>query len=193
MLGCSLVAMAATPTIAIVQTIGDDQLNARTPCTEFDVHGLMDHLLFWAPSLEGAARNELVPPRDASAPDRAVRADNQRVALVDQIEGIVKAWSEPAAWEGTTRMGSPMELPAPMIGGMVLGEFVVHGWDLARATGQEPEWDDEVLSFVYRELEMTAEQGREMGVYANRVAVPDTASLLDKLLGMTGRDPLWTR
>ncbi len=90
-------------------------------------------------------------------------------------------------------MGSPMELPAPMIGGMVLGEFVVHGWDLARATGQEPEWDDEVLSFVYRELEMTAEQGREMGVYANRVAVPDTASLLDKLLGMTGRDPLWTR
>jgi len=89
-------------------------------------------------------------------------------------------------------MGSPMELPAPMIGGMVLGEFVVHGWDLARATGQAPEWDDDVLSFVHRELELTAEQGRAMGVYKDRVAVPDTAPLLDRILGLTGRHPGWT-
>ena len=114
------------------------------------------------------------------------------MALIDQIDRVVKAWSEPDAWEGMTRMGGPMELPATMIGGMVLGEFVVHGWDLARATGQGFGWDGELLSFVHRELELTAEQGRAMGVYQDRVAVPDTAPLLDRILGLTGRHPGWT-
>jgi len=192
MLGYSVMLMAATPTIAIVRSIGDDQLTAPTPCTEFDVRGLMDHLLHWAPPLEGAARKELVPPRDGGGGNSAGPGDDERVVLVDQIDRIAKAWSEPSAWEGTTRMGSPTELPASMIGGMVLGEIVVHGWDLARATGQASEWDGEVLSFVHRELELTAEQGRAMGVYRDRVEVPDTASVLDKILGMTGRDPGWT-
>ena len=126
MQGYSFMAMAATPTIAIVRSISDDQLDAPTPCAEFEVRDLID------------------------------------------------------------------QLPAPMICGMVLGELVVHGWDLARATGEEPEWDDEVLRFVYRELEMTAEQGREMGVYGDRVDVSGTAPMLEKILGMTGRDPHWT-
>ena len=192
MQGYSVVELAAAPTAAIVRRIEDDQLTAPTPCTEFDVRALIDHLLFWAPSLEGAARKELVPPREASAGYNSAPADDERVALLDQIDRVVKAWSEPDAWVGRTRMGSPMELPAPMIGGMVLGEFVVHGWDLARATGQAPEWDDDVLSFVHRELELTAEQGRAMGVYKDRVAVPDTAPLLDRILGLTGRHPGWT-
>ena len=192
MQGYSVVELAAAPTAAIVRRIEDDQLTGPTPCTEFDVRALIDHLLFWAPSLEGAARKELVPPRAASAGNNSAPADDERVALLDQIEHVVKAWSEPDAWVGRTRMGSPMELPAPMIGGMVLGEFVVHGWDLARATGQAPEWDDDVLSFVHRELELTAEQGRAMGVYKDRVAVPDTAPLLDRILGLTGRHPVWT-
>ena len=171
MQGYSVMRSAAMPTIAIVRNVGDDQLHLPTPCTEFDVLELIDHLLFWAPSLEGAARKELVPSGDVNG-EASAGPEDERVALIDQIDRVVKAWSEPGAWEGTTRMGSPTELPAPMIGGMVLGELVVHGWDLARATGEEPEWDDEVLRFVYRELEMTAEQGREMGVYGDRVDVP---------------------
>ena len=192
MQGYSMVELAATPTAAIVRRIEDDQLTAPTPCTEFDVRALIDHLLFWAPSLEGAARKELVPPGEVSAGNNSAPADFERVALLDQIDRVVKAWSEPDAWVGMTRMGNPMELPAPMIGGMVLGELVVHGWDLARATGQASEWDAEVLAFVHRELELTAVQGRAMGVYRDRVEVPDTASMLDKILGLTGRDPGWT-
>ncbi len=191
MQGYSVIQLAAMPTIAIVRNIRDDQLNVATPCAEFDVCELMDHLLFWAPALQGAARKELVEPRDVSGGSSEVPGD-ERVALIDQIERVAEAWSEPGAWEGTTRMGSPTELPASMIGGMVLGEFVVHGWDLARATGQACDWDGEVLSFVYRELELTTEQGRAMGVYDDRVAVPDTAPLLDKILGLTGRHPGWS-
>jgi uncharacterized protein (TIGR03086 family) len=78
-----------------------------------------------------------------------------------------------------------------MIGGMVLGEFVVHGWDLARATGHEAGWDDTVLEFALDWLGPTAEQGRAMAVYGPAVPVPTSAPALDRVLGLTGRDPRW--
>ncbi len=186
-----LIAAAAAPTVAIVGTIRADQLDAPTPCSEYDVRRLVNHLLFWGPSLEGAARKELVAPPAASDQDVDLTDSDWRGRLQAQTDRLVIAWSEPDAWEGSTRMGGPMHLPAPMIGGMVLGELVVHGWDLACTTGQAPGWDDEVLTFVYQELEKTAEQGREMGVYGARVQVPDTAPVLSRILGLTGRDPNW--
>lgn len=112
-------------------------------------------------------------------------------ALVTQNEQLVSAWGAPQAWEGTTRIAGPDPLPAPMIGGMVLTELVVHCWDLARATGQQPSWDPELLEFVHEELGKTADFGREMGAYGEAVPVPGTASVLDQLLGLAGRDPGW--
>jgi uncharacterized protein (TIGR03086 family) len=86
-------------------------------------------------------------------------------------------------------MGGPTDLPAALVGGMVVAELVVHGWDLARATGRQPAWDDDLLAYLYDEVAKTAEQGREMGVYGPEVAVPASASLLDRTLALTGRDP----
>jgi len=68
---------------------------------------------------------------------------------------------------------------------------LVHGWDLGRASGQRPEWDDDVLEFALDEVAKTADQGRAMGVYGAEVVVPDGASTLDRVLGLTGRDPRW--
>lgn len=191
MQGHSLIAMAAAPTVATVRAIRSDQLGAPTPCREYDVRALINHLLFWGPSLEGAARKQAVPPPAASEQDVDLAGGEWADAVVAQIDRLVAAWSELDAWEGTTWMGGPTELPAPTIGGMVLGELVVHGWDLARATGQEPRWNDGVLKYLHREVEQTAEQGRQMGVYGDPVQVPATAAVLDRTLGLTGRDPGW--
>ena len=62
-----------------------------------------------------------------------------------------------------------MELPADLVGGMVLGELVLHGWDLARATGLHPHWDDPLALRVYEEIARSADMGRQMGVYAAEV------------------------
>lgn len=80
-----------------------------------------------------------------------------------------------------------------MIGGMVVCEMVTHGWDLARATGQKPSWDDELLEYVHEEITRTAEQGRQMGAYGPEVPVPASSSALDRALGLMGRDPGWRR
>ncbi len=188
-----LMALAAGPMLAVVRDLSAKRLDAPTPCADYDVGRLINHLLFWGPSLQAAARKEAVAPPAADEQDVNLTEGEWKDQLEAQTNLIVAAWSEPAAWKGHTGMGAPMEMPAPMIGGMVLGEIVVHGWDIARAIGQQPTWDEEVLSRVHQEVEKTAEQGREMGIYAERVPVPDTASVLDRLLGLTGRDPNWRR
>src|SRR4029077_16537700 len=53
---------AAEAMAAVARTITDDQLANKTPCTEYDVRALVNHLLFWGPSLAGAGRKESVPP-----------------------------------------------------------------------------------------------------------------------------------
>jgi uncharacterized protein (TIGR03086 family) len=176
-----LTALAAQPTLDVVRSIRS--LDAPTPCEGWSVQQLVDHQLEWGPALVAAARKEVVPP----APVSNGTLDD----LAAHLAALTEAWSEPAAWAGVTRMGGPTELPAAMIGGMVLGEIVVHGWDLAMASGQHPTWPAELLEPVHDELVKTAELGREMGAYGPAVEVPDSAPVLHRILGLTGRDPNW--
>jgi uncharacterized protein (TIGR03086 family) len=192
MTNTELIARAAAPLVEIIPNIKPDQLTAPTPCAEYDVGRLVNHLLFWGPSLEGAARKESLPPPAEAEADVDLTAGDWAAALEAHLERTAAAWSEPGAWDGSTRMGGPTELPASMIGGMVVGELVVHGWDLARATGQHPAWDDDLLRYLHEEVAASAEQGREMGIYGPEVAVPASSPTLDRVLGLTGRNPAWT-
>ena len=189
--GHSLVAAAAEPTAAVIRGIRADQLGVPTPCREYDVRGLVNHLLFWGPSLVAAAGGQAVPPPAATEREADLAGGDWAGRLGAYLDAVVAAWGEPAAWRGTTRLGGPTELPADMVGGMVLGELVVHGWDLARATGQPVSWDGEVLAVLLDEVAKTAEQGRAMGVYGPAVPVPDSAPPLHRVLGLTGRNPDW--
>ncbi|MBE1487457.1 TIGR03086 family metal-binding protein [Plantactinospora soyae] len=188
-----LATRAAAPLVEIVRNIKPDQLDAPTPCTEYAVRQLVNHLLFWGPSLEGAGRKEPVPAPAASETEVDLTGGDWAADLAAQVGRTADAWSQSTAWEGTTRVVGPTELPASMIGGMVVCEMVTHGWDLARATGQKPSWDDELLEYVHEEITRTAEQGRQMGAYGPEVPVPASSSALDRALGLMGRDPGWRR
>jgi uncharacterized protein (TIGR03086 family) len=187
-----LVARAAVPLTDTVRTLQPSQLGAPTPCKEFDVRGLLNHLLFWGPTLAGAGRKEHVPLPAEAESDVDLTQGDWSSDLLAQSSRTVVAWSEPSAWEGMTRMGGPAELPAAMIGRMIMVELAVHGWDLARAAGRRPSYDDELLDQLYDEVAKNAGQGREMGVFGPEVPVPDSAPTLDRVLGLTGRDPAWT-
>ena len=182
----SFVRLAVPPTVAVVRGVKPDQLDSPTPCGDWTVRHLLDHLLEWGPALVAAGRK----PEPAAA-GRKAEPDPTGDDLEAVYDDLVTAWSDPAAWEGTTRVGGPQELPAAMIGGMVLVEVVVHGWDLARATGQDVDWDPGLLEVVHREIAATAEMGREMGVYGPPVPVDESEPVLARALGLTGRDPHW--
>jgi uncharacterized protein (TIGR03086 family) len=89
-------------------------------------------------------------------------------------------------------MGTPHMLSAPVMGDMIVGELAVHGWDLAVATGQRLELPADLVAHLYETMSAGVEQGREMGMYGPQIAVPANAPTLDRILGLTGRDPAWT-
>src|SRR4051794_24311318 len=115
----SLITSTAATTIGVVR--GVDDLDAPTPCSDFDVRALVEHLLTWGPALAGAGRGETVPPR------ADVRVgDDWAAELRAQLEDVAAAWSGEEAWSGTTHLGGPTEMPADLVGGMVLVELLVH-------------------------------------------------------------------
>jgi uncharacterized protein (TIGR03086 family) len=181
----ALMERAATPTVAVLRGIAPEQLDAPTPCREYTVRALISHLLQWGPMLVAAGHKQVAGPASDDAGDAWL------TALEAQTADLVAAWSPQQAWQGSTPMGGP-SMPAPTVGGLVLGELVVHGWDLARATGQSVSWPEEVVTRAYAAAQQTAEQGRAMSVYGPAVPVPAQASTMDRLLGLTGRDPQWT-
>jgi uncharacterized protein (TIGR03086 family) len=85
-----------------------------------------------------------------------------------------------------------MELPMTTLAHMYLVDMVVHGWDLARAIGQEYEPDPDAVSRALHFTEQMVEMGRQRGAFGPPLAVPDDAPPFDRLLGVIGRDPVWT-
>ena len=85
-------------------------------------------------------------------------------------------------------------MPASAMGVVALNEVVVHGWDLAVATGQEYRPDP---ASVQACLEMVGDRtdatDEPEGLFGPVVPVPDDAPPFDRLLGQTGRDPRWRR
>jgi uncharacterized protein (TIGR03086 family) len=90
--------------------------------------------------------------------------------------------------------GTPSDL-ADYLDLAVSFDLPQHGWDLAKATGQDPTMDPEEVELLWSSLSQAPkvwDWQRENGWYAAPVSVPDDATLQDRVLGLIGRDPCWT-
>lgn len=180
-----LLTKAAGTTTAVVRGIDPDQLDAATPCAEFAVRDLVNHLAWSLPMLTSMARKEEPPSGEPGDITTGPWAD----LITGRIDDLVHAWANPEAWEGTT---PGMGLPAAVAGSMSLSELVIHGWDLARATGQPYPCDDEVSEAALGFFAEMGDTGRNMGAFGDEVAVPSSAPALDRVMGQSGRDPAWS-
>ena len=107
-----------------------------------------------------------------------------------QIAKAVRAWSNPEAWAGDRGvMGSAT--PAIDIAAMLIMEMVLHGWDIAEATGQDYHCDGELAQALLGTVQAQAEMFRQYEGFAAIVPVPDDATALDGALALSGRDPQW--
>jgi uncharacterized protein (TIGR03086 family) len=159
----------------LVDAVGADQLDASTPDTDWSVRSLVGHLIAGNRRFAAAATGEsLMPLIGDIAPehDGATYAESAREATV--------AWSDHAALE---QENSAMTLTVHS------AEAVVHGWDLARSTGQTVQFDDELLTAIesFGQQMMPAERPAGMG-FGPAQEPPPEASRLDRLAAFYGRE-----
>lgn len=175
--------------------VTDDQLGARTPCEHYTVGDLLDHLMGLTLAFREAATKS-AGPESAAGPDGASVAHldpDWRRRLPAQLDELVAAWKNPEAWEGMTEAGG-VTLPADVMGSVVVDELVLHGWDLARGTGQPFTCDPDSTQACYEFTAAMSEPGQEdgrVGLFGPVVEVPSDAPLLHRALAFSGRDPSW--
>ncbi|MFK0169882.1 TIGR03086 family metal-binding protein [Streptomyces sp. NPDC090306] len=178
----------------LAEGVTDEHLAARTPCPDYAVRNLLGHVLGLTVAFRDAARKDLgattdVPP-DSALPDLG---PGWRAELPKLLDELAAAWRDPAAWTGETRAGG-VTMPASVTAAVLADELVVHGWDLARSTGQSYEPDPAALGAAQEFLAMAAaDPTRGGGIFGPVVAVPEGSAPLDRTVGLSGRDPGWTR
>jgi uncharacterized protein (TIGR03086 family) len=182
---------AADAAARVVSGVSPEQFDGPTPCTDWDVRALMNHLILWTSySLEQRAHGESVPEElmttdFAAAPDFAA-------AYRAQLDRALAAWADPAAWDRKLDvMGTPMA--AADVAAMNLMDMVLHAWDLAVATGQAYTLPEATAEVAARAVAANAELFRQYQGFAAPVAAPGDASALDQALAASGRDPRWAR
>jgi uncharacterized protein (TIGR03086 family) len=178
---------------ALVAGITDDQLDRPTPCPDYRLGDLVEHVGGLAVAFRQAATKDLgTATGQGPAGDASRLAPDWRTRIPQDLASMAEAWRAPDAWTGMTAAGG-VELPGEVAGLVALDELVVHGWDVARAAGQPYDASDEELAAVQQFAEPMVDAGPEerAGLFGPPVAVAEDAPLLHRVLGMTGRDPAW--
>ncbi|PZS20159.1 MAG: TIGR03086 family protein [Acidimicrobiales bacterium] len=175
----------------VVASVTDEQLHDPTPCTEFDVEQLRDHVIGWLTNFADgfADPHGKAPHSDIEGYRAPTDAAAQVRSAADRLDRAIRD----GAGVRPLRLGES-EMPGDMALGMILWEYQVHGWDLARATDQpwSPPAEAAEASLAFAPAMLTDDYQGEGKSFAHRVAVPHDAPPLDRLLGLSGRDPSWS-
>jgi uncharacterized protein (TIGR03086 family) len=154
-----------------------------TPCSEFDVRAVLNHMLGGLTMLTTAAGGEkaAMPEGDQVGSDPAGTYEQRRTALLAAVRGpgaLDRNWEMP--------FGS---LPGQMMAGIAFMEHLTHAWDVARATGQDTVLPAELVAECMQLVTPMDAMLRTPGVCGPAVAVAETASAQDKLIAFLGRNP----
>jgi uncharacterized protein (TIGR03086 family) len=180
----------AAEAVRVARGVKAGQLDGGTPCKEFDVRALVNHwVLYTSYGLECRAERRDIPEelmeRDFAGEDGFAEA------YAAQLDRALAAWARPAAWEGEINAGG-MAMAAPEVAKLILAELTVHGWDVAKATGQEFGVSEGLGELILSVVEEHAAVYRQYDGFAEPVPVGETASAFERALAMSGRDPGWT-
>ena len=153
---------AARRLAGMIASVTDEDLGRPTPCPAYTLGDLVEHvggmaLAFGSAAAKDGKYGEQQPSGDASR-----LSGDWRSRIADDLAALAEAWRAPGAWEGTTRIAG-MDSPAAMVGIIAADELVVHGWDVARATGWPYDCETELLAAAWRFLETFTSPNLEAG------------------------------
>ena len=166
-----------------------EQWSAPTPCAEWDVRTLVNHVVgeqLWSvPLFDGATVAEVGDRFDGDLlggdPAGAARAAATEAAQAVDVPGVL---------ERTVHL-SFGDFPGAEYLSQLLADHLIHGWDLAVAIGADPSLDPDVVTAVAQWFAEREEMYRHGGAVGPRIDLPPDASPADRLLAAFGRDPDW--
>jgi uncharacterized protein (TIGR03086 family) len=163
----------------VLHGIAKEDESKQTPCREFDVAKLTDHLMNSITTIGGHAGAEF-PERN--------RDDSVERQVILAARPALDAWHKRGI-DGTVPFRDG-EAPAKMMAGVLSIEFLVHAWDFAKATGREVTAPDSLSDYVLGLAKtIISPQGRTSVGFDDPVDVAADAGALDRLIAYTGRQP----
>lgn len=169
----------------LVATIKDDQWTAPTPCTDWTVRDLLNHLTYenlWvAPLMDGKTVTEVGNKFEGD-----LLGDDPKAAWNLAAEQSQASFAQPGALERTVQL-SRGTTPAADYAAEVFMDLLIHSWDLARGIGGNHQLDPELVEACYKILKPQAEAWRSGGAFGPAKEAPEGADLQTQLLALTGR------
>ena len=172
----------AEATLAVLQGVlrnltVEDQPK-QTPCSDFDCHGLAEHLFGSVSGVGAMAGGSVTNPEQGSLENRVAVMGAQ----------AIDAWRARGV-DGTVPGPGGGEMPASVGAGILSLEFLLHGWDFAQASGQRLQVSDEVVAYVQSLADPIIPPGRARGAFADEVDAGPDATPLERLVAFSGRQP----
>jgi uncharacterized protein (TIGR03086 family) len=179
----------------LIVGVPEERMHEPTPCPAYTLGDLVEHVAGLTLAFTGAARKDTSDVTVQGGSGDASRLDaDWRTKIPRDLVVLVESWRDPDAWTGMTKAGG-VDLPGEVAGMVALDELVVHAWDVARASGQPYDPDGPSLDAVHGFVAEFSGPGQEAlreGIFGPVVEVPADAPLLDRVIGLTGRDPAWS-
>jgi uncharacterized protein (TIGR03086 family) len=170
---------------ALVSSVPDRAWHDPTPCRDWDVRALVNHVVgeqLWAPHLVAGETIEQVGDRY----DGDVLGTDPAAAWAEAVGPSVAAFAEPGAVERTVHLSYGDESCREYLTQMVT-DAAVHGWDLATAVGGDTTIDADTVEALWAAWSPREELIRASGVFGESVEVADDAPLQTRLLALLGR------
>jgi uncharacterized protein (TIGR03086 family) len=168
-----------------VKAIERDQWGNATPCTEWSVRDLVNHIVnedkWTVPLMEGSTIEAVGDRFDGDLlgddPHRAWEVAKKEASNAVQSEGALErtvnvSWGQISGAEYISQL---------------FNDHVIHAWDLARGIGADDALDTELVEILYAEAKPREKEFESYGVFGKPVDVPDDAETQTKLLALFGR------
>lgn len=175
-----------TRTAQIVADVGPEDLDLPTPCTDFDVRALLEHMTTWIQVFDATVNDRPLP----FDPMTHTVGGSYAEVFATASDGVMTGLRT-SGWDRMMTMtGSP--IPGEFVLSMLLMEYLGHGWDLSRATGiADPYTDDEAEVALAAARAIVSPEYRGTGMFGPEVILPPGAPVMDRCMAFVGRDPHW--
>jgi uncharacterized protein (TIGR03086 family) len=185
---------AVMASVALVSRVTAADLGRATPCSAWTLGELLAHMTVQHHGFAAAAAGRGADPEVWRVP---AAAGDPVAAYAEAASLVLAAFAEDGAADrqfSLPEIATGMTFPGRQAIAFHLVDYVVHGWDVARSLGLEPEPDPGVLAIALKVAEAVPAGPARLepgAAFGPAVAAPEGAGTLGRIVSLLGRSPDW--